>query len=495
MTLRDHVNPYLLGEQSPRRDIQGVPVPMGKLGYPIGTYLKIEGVRAETGKVGVNTLAVDRVNDKTVDPAVRIWIDNVDALPKGERCVFAGYESGKWIGTPPNVIKHLGDVTVAQTGGWHFYRFFLVIQADAPNKFGKKVPPLSSFTDPAGDTWPPRHTDKLEPFCVEKTAVPSQVAKEWRGQEDWLLAIRRLTFDYHEEKNLRTFWLRNWRAGKELKTAEEEERTVYVEWRHDGLRFFGRRDFRTGKTVFLILPEKGGSFDFTGSMESAQKLINSFLGKRAQLSLKALKQPRTLPVNEGDGRTVRKVFKTPVIFQGKLGDVLHLIYLPETAAAPGLSPSVWVSREGVQIVIHDPVIASRAGQGLIPLVPPPDSVMNPKGVLLDDAISPPPVSPQAFLEKHPKFRECDSRPEMIWEFLSNGAFKAYSMTSTYGFTIEGTWKVLKTGQVALSGTTYNTRTRKRKQFSDRFKRITMKTSSLDSEPAVKIQHETELSAF
>ena len=123
----------------PQRDIYGTPIPMGKLGHPIGTYLKIEGVRVEKGKVGVNTLAVDKVNGKKLDQPIGVWIDNVDALPKGKRCVLAGYESGKWIGTPPDVIKNIGNIAVAQAP-WHFDRFFLVIIAEEPKELNKEFP-------------------------------------------------------------------------------------------------------------------------------------------------------------------------------------------------------------------------------------------------------------------------------------------------------------------------------------------------------------------
>jgi hypothetical protein len=129
----------------PQRDIYGTPVPMGKLGHPIGTYLKIEGVRAEGFKVGVNTLAVDKINGKTLDEPIGVWVENVDALLKGERCVLVGYESGKWIGSPPDVIKSLGNVALAQAP-WHFYRFFLVISADEPRELKEKFPTKPSTT-------------------------------------------------------------------------------------------------------------------------------------------------------------------------------------------------------------------------------------------------------------------------------------------------------------------------------------------------------------
>ena len=127
----------------PQRDIYGTLVPRGKLGYPIGTFLKIEGIRAEVGKVGVNTLSVEKVNGIMLSKPPCIWVDNVDSLPKGKRCVLTGYESGKWIGTPPDVIKNLGGVAVSQAP-WHFYRFFLVISAEEPKELREKFPTKAS---------------------------------------------------------------------------------------------------------------------------------------------------------------------------------------------------------------------------------------------------------------------------------------------------------------------------------------------------------------
>ena len=127
----------------PQRDIYGTLVPRGKLGYPIGTFLKIEGIRAEVGKVGVNTLSVEKVNGIMLSKPPCIWVDNIDSLPKGQRRVLPGYESGKWIGTPPDVIKNLGGIALEQAA-WCFYRFFLVISAEEPKELREKFPTKAS---------------------------------------------------------------------------------------------------------------------------------------------------------------------------------------------------------------------------------------------------------------------------------------------------------------------------------------------------------------
>ncbi len=72
----------------------------GRLGYPLGTYLTVEGIREEKGKVGTNTLLVEDVNVKKLDTPVSITAENISVVPVKERCIFRGYESGKMIGIP-----------------------------------------------------------------------------------------------------------------------------------------------------------------------------------------------------------------------------------------------------------------------------------------------------------------------------------------------------------------------------------------------------------
>jgi hypothetical protein len=104
-------------------------VPMGRLGHPIGSYLTITGVRAERGKVGVKTLAVDSVNGRKLDRPITIWLDNIEALPGSTPCVVKGYESARWIGTPPEVVAATGRVTQAS---WQLQRYFIVTTVVRP---------------------------------------------------------------------------------------------------------------------------------------------------------------------------------------------------------------------------------------------------------------------------------------------------------------------------------------------------------------------------
>ena len=102
----------------------------GRLGHPLGTYVTIEGVRAERGKVGVKTLTVDRINGQDTFPPIRIWIENVEELPEGTRCTLNGYESGKMIGLPKEVAE-AENIPIPQAT-WQFYRYFLVTSVVEP---------------------------------------------------------------------------------------------------------------------------------------------------------------------------------------------------------------------------------------------------------------------------------------------------------------------------------------------------------------------------
>src|SRR5262249_41414187 len=100
------------------------------LGYQLGKYLTIEGVRAEEGKVGSRTLLVDTVSGKKLDKPVAVWVNNLD-LPAKQRCVLKGYETGKMIGTPPAVLeaaKEQGGKNVeARQAVWQWYPYFVAL--------------------------------------------------------------------------------------------------------------------------------------------------------------------------------------------------------------------------------------------------------------------------------------------------------------------------------------------------------------------------------
>ncbi|TAL27014.1 MAG: hypothetical protein EPN94_02145 [Nitrospirae bacterium] len=122
-------------------------IPMGKLGYPLGTYLTIEGigVRAEKGKkVGVRTLLVDTVNGKKLESpvSISIEIENVDVLPKATRCILRGYESGKMIGVPFEVARK--EQVPMPAAMWQFFRYFIVTSVVEPKEL-ESIPAVAKL--------------------------------------------------------------------------------------------------------------------------------------------------------------------------------------------------------------------------------------------------------------------------------------------------------------------------------------------------------------
>jgi hypothetical protein len=116
-------------------------IPTGKLGFPLGTYLRVEGVRVDGPKYAGRTLLVETVNGKKLDTPMDIGIENVDSLPKVTRCILRGYEMGQMIGTPPAVVqaaKEEGKVIPHPQAGWKFYRYFVVLSVVEPEDLKAK---------------------------------------------------------------------------------------------------------------------------------------------------------------------------------------------------------------------------------------------------------------------------------------------------------------------------------------------------------------------
>ena len=121
-------------------------VPSGKLGFPLGTYLTVEGQAAKAGfKVNPTcTLVVDTVNGKRLEQPVSIIVENLNIknpLPQNSRVVIKGYESGKMIGTPPGAIeaaKEAGRDIALPQAGWQFYRFFVLTSWVHPERTKSK---------------------------------------------------------------------------------------------------------------------------------------------------------------------------------------------------------------------------------------------------------------------------------------------------------------------------------------------------------------------
>ncbi|MDO9542185.1 MAG: hypothetical protein Q7J98_07675 [Kiritimatiellia bacterium] len=140
------VSTFVVSAELPRPEVVRVEVnpsqlaleyPMGNLGYRVGTYLQIEGVREENGKAGTQTLRVDTINGEKISTLVSIWIENVKggALPSGKRCVIRGYESARMIGLP-NAVAKAENLPLRQAL-WQMQRYFIVTSVVEPKELEK----------------------------------------------------------------------------------------------------------------------------------------------------------------------------------------------------------------------------------------------------------------------------------------------------------------------------------------------------------------------
>jgi hypothetical protein len=117
--------------------------PGGVLGHDLGTYLTIEGVKAEGVKIAPNTLLVDTVNGKKLDRPVPILVRFCDfdrnrfdletlvVMPVGVRCVYKGFESGTMMGVPQAVsdaARELGRTDVPMSPvAWQWRTHFVAL--------------------------------------------------------------------------------------------------------------------------------------------------------------------------------------------------------------------------------------------------------------------------------------------------------------------------------------------------------------------------------
>ncbi len=116
-------------------------VPIGSLGFPVGSYLTIEGVRVEGPKTGGRTLRVDTVNGTKLPEAVTVGVENIDALPRDVRCVLRGYETLQMVGSPPAYLaaaKEAGHETAAPQAGWQIRLYFVATSAVSPSDLNVK---------------------------------------------------------------------------------------------------------------------------------------------------------------------------------------------------------------------------------------------------------------------------------------------------------------------------------------------------------------------
>jgi hypothetical protein len=108
--------------------------PWGRLGFPVGTYVRIEGHPYRPTKPPIKvhgrTLTIDTIQGKRLSSPVRIVVKNADieSLENDTRCILNGYESGAWIGSPDGLPP---GTPVGQVP-FQFHHFFVVTSVEAP---------------------------------------------------------------------------------------------------------------------------------------------------------------------------------------------------------------------------------------------------------------------------------------------------------------------------------------------------------------------------
>jgi hypothetical protein len=112
-------------------------VPICSLGFPVGSYLTIEGVRVDGMKAGDRSLRVDTVNGIALSEPVAIWVENIEPLPINTRCVLKGYETLTMVGTPPayeDAVKEAGQTSPGRRqAGWQISSHFVATSVVSPN--------------------------------------------------------------------------------------------------------------------------------------------------------------------------------------------------------------------------------------------------------------------------------------------------------------------------------------------------------------------------
>lgn len=94
-------------------------LPDGQLGYPLGSYLIVEGERpmdipfnaasfspgVPAGQMHPHELRVDTVNGKKLKRPITVVLTNAELLGDQTRCVLRGYEVGATVGIPAEVTR------------------------------------------------------------------------------------------------------------------------------------------------------------------------------------------------------------------------------------------------------------------------------------------------------------------------------------------------------------------------------------------------------
>jgi len=121
------------------RDGSGVPI--GTLGFPIGSYLTIEGIKAKQDPMIMQNqdfCLVEKVNGSRLAKPVTIEIETANGWSNGVPFVFKGGEYFRMVGTPP------AEEAAAMEAGrkdfmssqsiWHLQFYFRVTSVVAPKE-------------------------------------------------------------------------------------------------------------------------------------------------------------------------------------------------------------------------------------------------------------------------------------------------------------------------------------------------------------------------
>lgn len=113
-----------LAEPFPEKH-ERVGVPIGVLGLHFGTFAIVEGHRAiGRGIRGTQHLRVTKINGKSLETPVNIWIENAGSLPADTQIILRGYESGRFVGQPTDVAARENWTTAPAM--FQFQHYFII---------------------------------------------------------------------------------------------------------------------------------------------------------------------------------------------------------------------------------------------------------------------------------------------------------------------------------------------------------------------------------
>ena len=130
-TLSAQTNNALAEPKPIKRDHSGVPI--GTLGFPVGTYLTIEGVKEKSSLKYDQHWLVDTVNGSKLAEPVSIVMQTANGSTNGTRCGFKGFETLQMIGPPPGYVaaaKEAGRRDIVRNleqeqDGWQLLFYFM----------------------------------------------------------------------------------------------------------------------------------------------------------------------------------------------------------------------------------------------------------------------------------------------------------------------------------------------------------------------------------